>query len=221
MVCSHCLTPRPIQTPIPIIMGCKVPGSTSPTTGTAVDLSTCIASVWSSTTKLCSSLRFYNAKIIIYRPLRSCARLYFYTCLSFCPKGGVYLSMHWDTPPCPVHAGIHPRADTPLGRYPPPNGHWSGRYASYWNAFLWISCKPIWKRCRFRTNINQPLWCLQTGTKIYIFRDLSDCSLDPHYTVLQLLPIDICRPFVQVFDRFVRSDTARVLHLLHEQFSRW
>ena len=30
---------------------------------------------------------------------------------------------------------------TPLGRYPPlgrhpPDGHWSGRYASYWNAFL-------------------------------------------------------------------------------------
>ena len=76
---------------------------------------------------------------------------------------GVYLSMHWgrhppwayiplgrhpcadtpwaDTPqadtPCPVHAGIHthllPSAcwDTHT-----PDGHCSGRYASYWNAFL-------------------------------------------------------------------------------------
>ena len=52
------------------------------------------------------------------------------------PVGGV---------PASVHAGIHtPRADTlpgqthiPLGRHPPPpGGHCSGRYASYWNAFL-------------------------------------------------------------------------------------
>ena len=35
----------------------------------------------------------------------------------------------WDThpPPCPVHAAIHPT---------PPGGNCSGRYASYWNAFL-------------------------------------------------------------------------------------
>ena len=38
-----------------------------------------------------------------------------------CP---VYAGIHT---PCPVHAGIHP---TPTG------GHCSGRYASYWNAFL-------------------------------------------------------------------------------------
>ena len=31
------------------------------------------------------------------------------------------------TPPCPVHAGIPP---------PSADGHCSGRYASYWNAFL-------------------------------------------------------------------------------------
>ena len=33
-----------------------------------------------------------------------------------------------------------PQADTPLGRHPlgrhSPDGNWSGRYASYWNAFL-------------------------------------------------------------------------------------
>ena len=49
-----------------------------------------------------------------------------------------------------VRAGIHPlpRADTPsrLGRHPPgrhppspADGHCSGRYASYWNAFLFES----------------------------------------------------------------------------------
>ena len=120
MVCSHCLTPRPIQTPIPIKMGCKVPGSTSPTTGTAVDLSTCIESVSSSNTRLCSSLRFYNAKIIFTGRCVVATRLCFYTCLSFCPQGGVYPSMHWGTPPCPVHVGIHPPgrrhpwADIPL-----------------------------------------------------------------------------------------------------------
>ena len=39
-------------------------------------------------------------------------------CHSVHGAGGVYPSMHW---------GRHP---------PPPDGHCSGRYASYWNAFL-------------------------------------------------------------------------------------
>ena len=71
--------------------------------------------------------------------------------------------------PRPVHAGIHTppgetppgrhaRADTLLGRHPPrqtpprsdtlspgqtpplPDGHYSGRHASYWNAFLLTIC---------------------------------------------------------------------------------
>ena len=49
---------------------------------------------------------------------------------------------------CPLGEGVcgrhPPQADTPppgrhipLGRPPPPrDGHWSGRYASYWNTFL-------------------------------------------------------------------------------------
>ena len=39
------------------------------------------------------------------------------------------------TPPCPVHAGIHP---------PPVHAgiHCSGWYASYWNAFLLVYCNP-------------------------------------------------------------------------------
>ena len=36
---------------------------------------------------------------------------------------------------CPQEGGVHPRADTPLVRQPPPP---SGRYASYWNAFLFF-----------------------------------------------------------------------------------
>ena len=87
----------------------------------------------------------------------------FHRYLSFCSRGmGVYPSIQWgrhppaDTPwqtspwrtPPP---GRHPRTDTPpLGTHPsdrhcpqedtppPPNGHCSGRYASYWNAFFFV-----------------------------------------------------------------------------------
>ena len=54
-------------------------------------------------------------------------------------RGGIYLSA-WDAPPGKHPPGRHPqdpgrhtpRADTP----PPADGYCSGRYASYWNAFL-------------------------------------------------------------------------------------
>ena len=84
----------------------------------------------------------------------------FYTCLSFCPRGGSV----------PVHAGIHhpgrhPRADTTpwadnppalvhSGIHPLPNACWDthgyccGRYTSYWNAFLFynnVLSGKIWK----------------------------------------------------------------------------
>ena len=40
-------------------------------------------------------------------------------------------------PPPPPPLGRHPRGQTSLlGRHPPPDGHCSKRYASYWNAFL-------------------------------------------------------------------------------------
>ena len=54
----------------------------------------------------------------------------------------------WQTSPCPVNAGIHPCAQCMVGYTPlvpsawwdtpPPlsDGHCCGRYASYWNAFL-------------------------------------------------------------------------------------
>ena len=46
-------------------------------------------------------------------------RLCFYTCLSFCPRGGVCLSACWDT--TPLGGGRHssPRPGTPRSRYPP------------------------------------------------------------------------------------------------------
>ena len=43
-------------------------------------------------------------------------------------------SVHKGAGSASVHAGIH----TLLGRHPPADGHCSGRYASYWNAFLFI-----------------------------------------------------------------------------------
>ena len=48
-----------------------------------------------------------------------------------------------------VHRGVSisnsrpPRADSPLGRHPPPaDGYRSGRYASYWNVFVLCSFSP-------------------------------------------------------------------------------
>ena len=67
-------------------------------------------------------------------------RLCFYTCLSVHRGGGVCLSACWDTispsrhtPPgtdTPLLTDTRPRAHTPADSY------CCGRYASYWNAFL-------------------------------------------------------------------------------------
>ena len=103
-------------------------------------------------------------------------RLCFYNCLSFCPQEGV-----WQTPPGQTHprsrhpplgrynppGQTHPSGQTPpgqthplLGRHPPGqtppfrDGHWSGRYASYWNAFLSV-VQPVQCFCLvFRTARN-------------------------------------------------------------------
>ena len=94
-------------------------------------------------------------------------------CQEFCPQGGC-VSQHAlrQTPPvstgrvvcipactgADTPLGRHPSwADTlprqtphpgrhPLGRHTPPDGHCSGRYASYWNAFLYLvtnSCNNV------------------------------------------------------------------------------
>ena len=81
----------------------------------------------------------------------SLRRLCFYTCLSFCSQGGS-ASVHAGIPPGTRHTPPPqrrpPRADTPQEQTPPPgadppptgsrDGYCCGRYASYWNAFLFL-----------------------------------------------------------------------------------
>ena len=92
------------------------------------------------------------ASTYFYRPQRSCEGYVFFTCVchSVHRGGGVCLSASWDTtaqetPP----EQTPPGADTPLPKQTPPgsrhppqeqtpsqDGYCCGRYASYWNAFL-------------------------------------------------------------------------------------
>ena len=59
--------------------------------------------------------------------------------------GGVYPSACWDTPPDRPPRQTPPRADThtPQADTPHPNDHCSGRYASYWDAFLLSKCERL------------------------------------------------------------------------------
>ena len=61
-------------------------------------------------------------------------------------RGCVYPSMHWGRHPLPS-ACWDTQTPLPPGRHPlgrhPPSGHCSGRYASYWNAFLFHRCFTI------------------------------------------------------------------------------
>ena len=93
-------------------------------------------------------------KFLFYRPQRSCGQGNIFTpvCHSVHRGEGVCLSACWDTPPGadtpPGTENRHPPgADTPQSRHtprtkPPPREaessirSTSGRYASYWNAFL-------------------------------------------------------------------------------------
>ena len=107
---------------------------------------------------------------------RRLRRLCFYTCLSFCSQGG--------TPnrysPLQVHPpGRYPQAGTPPSRYTPRQVHTlgrytrrqvhlpamhagiqstSGRYASYWNAFL-LSPISIWLRKVFQIYLDHENYC--------------------------------------------------------------
>ena len=81
-----------------------------------------------------------------YGSQRSCAKVMF-LCLSvILSNGGVchtqtHTQRPWadtplgQTPPCPVHAGIH----TPFSVHDAIRST-SDRYASYWNAFLFLKC---------------------------------------------------------------------------------
>ena len=76
-----------------------------------------------------------------YRPQWSYSKVIFsQVCVKNSVHGGgeaVCLSACWDTPPGrhPPPGKTPPQADTPQ---PPGYGYYSGRYASYWNAFLYF-----------------------------------------------------------------------------------
>ena len=70
-------------------------------------------------------------------------RLCFYTCLSVHGWGvGIPACTEADPPGAdtPPGADIPPGADTPLGR----DGYCCGRYATYWNAFLFALYRLVW-----------------------------------------------------------------------------
>ena len=91
-------------------------------------------------------LRFF------YKPQRSCGQGYVFTCVcDSVHRRGVCLSACWDTtppeqtPPPPEQTPPGSRHHHPQGRHPhPPRSRpptpgirsMNGRYASYWNAFL-------------------------------------------------------------------------------------
>ena len=97
----------------------------------------------------CANPHGVHAKLLLPSATKL-RRLCFYTCLSFCSQGGrgLCLSACWDTNPTqtrhPPGSRHPPREQTPpqtrhppRSRHPPPaDGHYCGRYACYWNAFL-------------------------------------------------------------------------------------
>ena len=91
----------------------------------------------------CNLSEFNNIATIHYRPQRSCGQGYVFTrvCDSVILLTGGSAPLHagiYFPPPGPRQAHPWTKADTPLqtkGR-PPRIRLMSGRYASYWNAFL-------------------------------------------------------------------------------------
>ena len=85
----------------------------------------------------------YNVRSIITVRNSSCGKVMF-SQVSLCPQGGGVHPLprqKIDTPWEDIHT---PRQTPLMGRPPPPlptaDGHCSGRYASYWNAFL-FTCR--------------------------------------------------------------------------------
>ena len=90
---------------------------------------------------------------------------------------GVYPSMHWSRHPLGKHSpqGRHPPSrQTPPAQgmlgytlplpsacwdTHPPDGHCSGRYTSYWNAFLFLRIN-LNKMCHLQQNKRSPLFLL-------------------------------------------------------------
>ena len=73
-----------------------------------------------------------------YRPQRSCGKVMFLHVSVIQCTGEVWQTPPWANPPCQTPSlGKHPPWETPP---PPSDGHCSGRYASYWNVFLFYLC---------------------------------------------------------------------------------
>ena len=87
-----------------------------------------------------------RVKLVYYRPK---SNVFTSVCQEFCPQGGVYPSMHWGRPPGQTHKPPLP------GQTPPwtdtPDGPCSGRYASYWNAFLFLPVVALYPPQAFRS----------------------------------------------------------------------
>ena len=102
---------------------------------------------------------------VCYRLQRSCGKVMFYTCLSFCSQLGGVCHTPWADPQA------NPRADIPSWAYTPlPTACWdthptcplhagirltSGWYTYYWNAFLFFDhfrFRLVWIGLRFRSH---------------------------------------------------------------------
>ena len=87
-----------------------------------------------------------------------------------------------------------PQADPTLGQTPtwadfPQDGHCSGRYASYWNAFLLIMLTV----CNFRVYLNLPVWMSK------LIFNLAKCiSTCPNY-IFTIIHVNI-HCFIQIFN---------------------
>ena len=79
-----------------------------------------------------------------YHPQRSCEG-YVFTPVCLSTGGGACL------PQCML--GYHPPEQTPRDQTPPTaDGYCCGRYASYWNAFLFLNILDNVSVCRFSTH---------------------------------------------------------------------
>ena len=92
----------------------------------------------------CGSITSRNKQVCFYRPQRSWGKVMFFTrvCDSV-HRGGVCPIACWDRPPSPRSRHPPPEEDTPGEQTPQYSACWeiratSGRYASYWNAILFI-----------------------------------------------------------------------------------
>ena len=110
-------------------------------------------SSWEQAFLLGLNIMIFVPKVFEYLPSATkLQRLCFYTCLSFCSRGGTWAgtpgTMYtppgrytpWTryTPQDQVHPPDRYTCTTPPGRYTPrpADGYCCGRYAFYWNAFL-------------------------------------------------------------------------------------